>query len=85
MKNGQEIDVSRTNLIISSEGSLLFSQVSLSDLGNYSCGARNLFAQRISGRAQLIVYSKSTFVGQLRRALNMPRALHAAGQWVIFP
>ncbi|XP_069123995.1 netrin receptor UNC5C-like [Argopecten irradians] len=56
LKNGEEIDIRKTNNIISSEGNLLFPQVRISDTGNYTCGARNVVAKRLSQSAVLTVY-----------------------------
>ncbi|XP_076368264.1 netrin receptor UNC5B-like isoform X5 [Tachypleus tridentatus] len=57
LRNGEIIDTSKeTNFIISNEGNLLISQVRLSDMGNYTCGAKNEANQRLSEPATLTVY-----------------------------
>jgi len=61
LKDGEEIDVKKNNLVISSEGNLLFSQARLSDTGNYTCGARNVVTKRSSQSAVLTVYGKYRF------------------------
>jgi leucine-rich repeat transmembrane protein FLRT len=42
-------------LIQSSEGHLIFPQVRVQDVGNYSCVAQNVAARRISDPAQLLI------------------------------
>ncbi|XP_048760226.2 netrin receptor UNC5C-like isoform X3 [Ostrea edulis] len=57
LKDNAEVNVKNDkNFIISSTGDLLISQAHLSDMGNYTCGARNLAAKRLSESAPLIVY-----------------------------
>ncbi|XP_067139903.1 netrin receptor UNC5C-like isoform X2 [Centruroides vittatus] len=55
--NGDIIEVDKDpNFIISNEGNLLIGQARLSDVGNYTCGARNIAGQRFSETAALLVY-----------------------------
>ncbi|KAL8580949.1 hypothetical protein ACOMHN_017516 [Nucella lapillus] len=57
LKEHSELKVHRDyNLIISSEGSLIINQARVQDSGNYTCGALNLAARRLSHSATLLVY-----------------------------
>ncbi|XP_076327853.1 netrin receptor UNC5C-like isoform X3 [Tachypleus tridentatus] len=57
LRNGVTIDMNKeTNFIISNEGNLLISQVRLADMGNYTCGARNVANQRFSETSSVTVY-----------------------------
>lgn len=58
LKDGDEIDVRRTNYIVSSEGDLMIGQVKLGDMGNYTCGARNILTKRLSDFATLTVFGR---------------------------
>ena len=59
LKDGQQIDVKGDiNFIISSEGSLIINQARLSDTGNYTCGAQNIVARRLSQPVPLWVYGR---------------------------
>ena len=60
LKDGVEIDVKNLkNYIISHAGDLLISQAHLSNMGNYTCGARNVVTKRLSSSIMLTVYGKS--------------------------
>ncbi|XP_062598853.1 netrin receptor UNC5B-like isoform X1 [Saccostrea cucullata] len=62
LKDNIEINVKNDdNFIISSEGNLLINQARLTDSGNYTCGARNLVAKRLSESAPLIVYGHGSW------------------------
>ncbi|CAG0881635.1 unnamed protein product [Darwinula stevensoni] len=57
LKDDLPVEVEREpNLIVSSEGNLLFSQARVSDSGNYTCVAENLAGKRFSDVAALSVY-----------------------------
>ncbi|KAJ8318873.1 hypothetical protein KUTeg_003964 [Tegillarca granosa] len=56
LKDGDEIDVRRNNYIVASEGDLMIGQVKLADMGNYTCGARNILTKRLSDFATLTVF-----------------------------
>ena len=58
-RDGSPLKVEQdTNIIISSEGSLVFAQARVEDSANYTCVAENVAAKRVSNRVQLQVYSK---------------------------
>ncbi|XP_074648340.1 netrin receptor UNC5C-like isoform X2 [Tubulanus polymorphus] len=57
LKDNKVIDVQKErNYIISNEGNLLISQSRLSDMANYTCGAKNIASRRTSETAILTVY-----------------------------
>ena len=59
LRNGVPIDTKQENhFIISSEGNLIISQVSLAFAGNYSCGAQNVAGRRTTEAALLTVFGK---------------------------
>jgi len=63
LKDGERLDVDAdVNLIISHEGSLIVSQARLSDSANYTCGAQNVAARRLTDVALLTVYGQSPTV-----------------------
>jgi len=63
LKDGERLDVDAdVNLIISHEGSLIVSQARLSDSANYTCGAQNVAARRLTDLALLTVYGQSPTV-----------------------
>lgn len=58
LKDNVEINTKDGYYIVSNTGDLLISQTQLRDMGNYTCGAKNLAARRLSESASLIVYGK---------------------------
>lgn len=58
LKDNVEINTKDGYYIVSNTGDLLISQTQLRDMGNYTCGAKNLAARRLSESAPLIVYGK---------------------------
>ncbi|XP_078318953.1 netrin receptor UNC5C-like isoform X2 [Crassostrea virginica] len=56
LKDNVEINTKDGNYIVSNTGDLLISQTQLRDMGNYTCGAKNIAAKRTSMSAPLIVY-----------------------------
>eukprot|EP00105_Crassostrea_gigas_P025237 XP_011445742.1 PREDICTED: netrin receptor UNC5C isoform X3 [Crassostrea gigas] len=56
LKDNVEINTKDGYYIVSNTGDLLISQTQLRDMGNYTCGAKNLAARRLSESASLIVY-----------------------------
>lgn len=61
LKDNVEINTKDGNYIVSNTGDLLISQTQLRDMGNYTCGAKNIAAKRTSMSAPLIVYGKAVF------------------------
>lgn len=59
LKNGEQIDAGREiNYIITSEGDLIINQARLSDQANYTCGAENIAARRLTDPAVLMVHGE---------------------------
>ncbi len=45
-----------SNVILANDGSLIISSARVSDSANYTCGARNLYGERLANVAPLSVY-----------------------------
>uniref|UniRef100_A0A915I2H0 Ig-like domain-containing protein n=1 Tax=Romanomermis culicivorax TaxID=13658 RepID=A0A915I2H0_ROMCU len=57
LKNDREIESkSDPNVIIAHDGALIIAVARLSDSGNYTCGARNVAAQRLSHAVPVTIY-----------------------------
>ncbi|GAU97362.1 hypothetical protein RvY_08675-2 [Ramazzottius varieornatus] len=57
LKDGQQIDPAvHRNFIVSNEGGLILNQARHEDAGNYTCGAKNVAARRLSAPALLTIY-----------------------------
>ena len=62
-RDGVRLNVAgETNLIMSSDGNLIISQATLTDAGNYTCGAQNIVGRRLSDPARLSVYGTITYL-----------------------
>ena len=58
LKNGQLIDDSDSNYIVTQEGHLIFVNAKLADSGNYTCVATNIAAERKSIPAEINIFGK---------------------------
>lgn len=77
LKDNVEINTKDGYYIVSNTGDLLISQTKLRDMGNYTCGAKNLAARRLSESASLIVYGKvSTPTTPVKKMTPPPPSTH---------
>ena len=58
LRNGQPVEANGRDYIISNDGALIINLANIDDSGNYTCGAKNLAARRLSSSATLQVYGK---------------------------
>ena len=60
LKDGEPIDPAlQRNFIVSNEGGLILNQARHEDAGNYTCGAKNVAARRLTAPALLTIYRKT--------------------------